>query len=81
MSNESGGNGPLPQTVLHEASQQFQRMTAILPESAPDPIRDKIGEVRPVAQIADGSPRQRSVSRSRAISFCRGAMEEIRPYS
>lgn len=81
MRDETGRDRALYQALLNEPSQQLQRMSVILPEGPPDAIRDSDGKIRPVTQIADREPGQRSVSSNRFISSWRGAMDEIRPYS
>ena len=81
MRHESRRNGTFPEALPHEAGEQFQRVPFILPERTPDAVSDSLGKFRQDAQIADRDPAQRRVSSRRVMSFWRGAMEEIRPYS
>ena len=81
VGDERRGNGTRPETLLHQAGEETERVPLVLPEGAPDPIRDRLGKVRPVAKIADRDAAQRRVSSRRVMSFWRGAMEEMRPYS
>src|SRR3712207_3139404 len=81
MGDERRGNGPCPEFLPHETCEQDQGMALVLPEGAPDAIRNRLGKIRSVAQIADRDSAQRSVSSRRVMSLWRGAMDDISPYS